>query len=186
MKKLETLLKDYANHVSERDTKGIPALPLNAELTNCVTQLLEQENNFESTYLLALLINRVPPGVDEAAYIKASWLNAIAHGEKHCRYIKPEKAIEILGTMIGGYNVNSLVEILKGENSLLAKKAAEVLKNIILVYDSANDIYELSQNNIYAKDVLQIKKPRIGLLNIGEEECKGNDLSLKTFALLSN
>ena len=148
MKKLETLLKNYSDHVAERDAKGIPPLPLNAEQTHCVTQLLEQKNNDEIEYLLDLLENRVPPGVDEAAYIKASWLTAIAQGEKHCRYINPERAIEILGTMIGGYNVNSLVEILNGKNSLLAKKAAEVLKNIILVYDSANDIHELSQNNI--------------------------------------
>ncbi len=154
MKKLETLLKDYEDHVAERASKGIPPLPLNAEQTNCITQLLEKEKNYESKYLLDLLINRVPPGVDEAAYVKASWLTAIAQGEKHCRYINPEKAIEIMGTMIGGYNVNSLVEILKGEKSFLAKKAAEVLKNIILVYDSANDIYELSQNNIYAKEVV--------------------------------
>ncbi len=154
MKNLETLLKDYADHVAERATKGIPPLPLNAEQTNCITQLLEQESTYDSSYLLDLLINRVPPGVDEAAYVKASWLTAIAYSEKYCKSINPEKAIEILGTMIGGYNVNSLVAILKGENSLLAKKAAEVLKNIILVYDSANEIYELSQNNIYAKEVV--------------------------------
>ena len=83
MKKLETLLKDYANHVAERAAKGIPPLPLNAEQINCVTQLLERENISESDYLLDLLINRVPPGVDEAAYVKASWLTAIAQGEKH-------------------------------------------------------------------------------------------------------
>ena len=115
MKKLETLLKDYENHVVERASKGIPPLPLNAEQTNCITLLLEKATNYESKYLLNLLINRVPPGVDEAAYVKASWLTAIAQGDKHCRYINPEKAIEILGTMIGGYNVNSLVEILKWE-----------------------------------------------------------------------
>jgi len=154
MKNLETLLKDYADHVAERATKGIPPLPLNAEQTNCITKLLEQDSSYDSSYLLDLLINRVPPGVDEAAYVKASWLTAIANSEKYCKSINPQKAIEILGTMIGGYNVNSLVEILKGENSLLAKKAAEVLKNIILVYDSCNEIYELSQNNIYAKEVV--------------------------------
>jgi len=154
MKNLETLLKDYADHVAERATKGIPPLPLNAEQTNCITKLLEQDSTYDSSYLLDLLINRVPPGVDEAAYVKASWLTAIVNSEKYCKSINPEKAIEILGTMIGGYNVNSLVEILKGEDSLFAKKAAEVLKNIILVYDSANEIYELSQNNIYAKEVV--------------------------------
>ena len=154
MKKLETLLKDYADHVVERAAKGIPPLPLNAEQTNCVTKLLEQDSNYDSSYLLDLLINRVPPGVDEAAYVKASWLTAIVNSEKCCKSINPERAIEILGTMIGGYNVNSLVETLKGENNLLAKKAAEALKNIILVYDSANEIYELSQNNIYAREVV--------------------------------
>ena len=140
MKNLETLLKDYADHVAERAAKGIPPLPLNAEQTNCVTKLLEEDithDSFDSFDLLDLLINRVPPGVDEAAYVKASWLTAIVNSEKTCKSINPEKAIEILGTMIGGYNVNSLVETLKGKNSLLAKKAAEVLKNIILVYDSA-------------------------------------------------
>ncbi len=154
MKNLETLLKDYADHVAERATKGIPPLPLNAEQTNCVTTLLENDSTYDSSYLLDLLINRVPPGVDEAAYVKASWLTAIVNSEKYCKSINPEKAIEILGTMIGGYNVNSLVETLKGKNNLLAKKAAKVLKNIILVYDSANEIYELSQNNIYAKEVV--------------------------------
>jgi len=154
MKNLETLLKEYTDHVVERTAKGIPPLPLNAEQTNCVTKLLEQDSNYNSSYLLDLLINRVPPGVDEAAYVKASWLTALVNSEKYCKSINPEKAIEILGTMIGGYNVNSLVEILKGKNSLLCKKAAEVLKNIILVYDSANEIYELSQDNIYAKEVV--------------------------------
>ncbi len=154
MKNLETLLKDYADHVAERAAKGIPPLPLNAEQTNYVTKLLEEGSTYDSSYLLDLLINRVPPGVDEAAYVKASWLTAIVNSETSCKSINPEKAIEILGTMIGGYNVNSLVAILKGKNTLLAKKAAEVLKNIILVYDSANEIYELSQNNIYAKEVV--------------------------------
>jgi len=154
MKNLETLLKDYEDHVAERTAKGIPPLPLNAEQTNCITKLLEKDVSSESSYLLDLLINRIPPGVDEAAYVKASWLTAIVNGEKNCSYINPEKAIELLGTMIGGYNVNSLVEILKSKNSVLAKKSAEALKNIILVYDSANDIYDLSQHNIYAKEVV--------------------------------
>ena len=154
MKKLETLLKDYEDHVAERAAQGIPPLPLNAEQINHVTKLLEQENNSESEYLLDLLINRVPPGVDEAAYIKASWLTAIVNEEKHCKFINSKKAIQILGTMIGGYNVNSLIEILKSKNNSLAKEAAQVLKNIILVYDAANDIFDLSHNNIYAEEVI--------------------------------
>ena len=82
MKKLETLLKDYAHHVAERATKGIPPLPLNAEQTNCITNLLEQNTNYDSEYLLDLLINRVPPGVDEAAYVKASWLRQLLKAKK--------------------------------------------------------------------------------------------------------
>ena len=122
MKNLETLLKDYADHAAERATKGIPPLPLNAEQSNCITQWLEQDSTYDSLDLLDLLINRVPPGVDEAAYVKASWLTAIIYSEKYCKSINPEKAIEILGTMIGGYNVNSLVEILKGEIVYSQKK----------------------------------------------------------------
>ena len=154
MNKLETLLKDYEDHVAERAAKGIPPLPLNAEQTNCITNLLEQKNNYDSKYLLDLLINRVPPGVDEAAYVKASWLTAIVNSEKHCKFINPQKAIRILGTMIGGYNVSSLIEILKSKNNKLAKEAAQVLKNIILVYDGANEIFDLARNNIYAKEVV--------------------------------
>ena len=154
MNNLETLLKDYHNHVKERERLRIPPLPLNAEQTNCIIELLEKVDEFESTYLVDLLINRVPPGVDEAAYVKASWLTAIANGEKICNFINPIYAIEILGTMIGGYNVNSLVEIIKKEDKLLSQTAAKVLKKIILVYDSANDIFELSKTNEYAKEVL--------------------------------
>ena len=154
MKNLETLLKNYFDHVAERATQGIPPLPLNAEQTNIVTTLLEKTNASESHYLIDLLKNRVPPGVDEAAYVKASWLNAIANNEKHSKFINPLDAIEILGTMIGGYNVNVLLDILKKKDNLISKKAAEVFKKIILVYDAANDIYELSKENIYAKEVL--------------------------------
>ena len=154
MNNLETLLKDYIDHVAERATLGIPPLPLNAEQTNIVTELLEKSDLSESKYLLNLLKNRVPPGVDEAAYVKASWLTALANGEKNCKFINPQNAIEILGTMIGGYNVNSLYEILKKEDKVLSKTAANVLKKTILVYDAANDIFELSSRNIYAKEVI--------------------------------
>ncbi len=154
MKNLETLLKDYIEHVKERAANCIPPLPLNAEQTNCITDLLERAESSESEYLINLLKNRVPPGVDEAAYVKASWLTAIANGEKTCDFISPPQAIEILGTMIGGYNVNSLVEIIKKEDNIISKTAAQVLKKIILVYDAANEIFELSKSNSYAKEVL--------------------------------
>ncbi len=154
MMNLETLLKDYHNHVNERSNNKIPPLPLNAEQTNIVIELLEKVDKSQSDYLINLLTNRVPPGVDEAAYVKASWLTAIASGEKFCDFVTPVKAIELLGTMIGGYNVNSLVEILKKEDKVTSQKAANVLKKIILVYDAANDIFELSKNNQYARQVI--------------------------------
>ena len=103
MMNLETLLKDYHNHVKERANDNIPPLPLNAEQTNIVIELLEKVDKSQSDYLINLLTNRVPPGVDEAAYVKASWLTAIANGEKFCDFVTPIKAIHLLGTMIGGY-----------------------------------------------------------------------------------
>ena len=130
MMNLETLLKDYHNHVSERANDEIPPLPLNAEQTNIVIELLEKVDKAQSDYLINLLTNRVPPGVDEAAYVKASWLTAIANGEKFCDFVSPVKAIQLLGTMIGGYNVNSLVEILKKEDKVTSQEAANVLKKI--------------------------------------------------------
>ena len=141
MKNLKTLLKNYFDHVDERAASGIPPLPLNAEQTNIITELLENDNNSENLCLIDLLKNRVPPGVDEAAYVKASWLTAIANEEKKCKLISPCEAIQILGTMIGGYNVNSLVDILKKEHKILSKAAADALKKIILVYDASNDIF---------------------------------------------
>ena len=154
MKNLDTLLKEYIDHVADRASQGIPPLALNAAQANTVTELLEKAKPSESDYLLNLLKERIPPGVDEAAYVKASWLTAIANGEKNCQFIDPQEAIEILGTMIGGYNVNSLVEIIKKEDPILSQTAANVLKKIILVYDAANDIFELSSKNIYAKQVI--------------------------------
>ena len=94
MKNLETLLKDYADHVAERAKKGIPPLPLNAELTNCITKLLEQDGTYDSSYLLDLLINRVPPGVDEAAYVKASWLTAIVIPKNIANQLIPRKQLK--------------------------------------------------------------------------------------------
>ncbi len=154
MMNLETLLKDYHNHVNERANDKIPPLPLNAEQTNIIIELLEKVDKSQSKYLINLLTNRVPPGVDEAAYVKASWLTAVANGEKFCEFMTPVKAIHLLGTMIGGYNVNSLVEILKKEDKVTSQEAANVLKKIILVYDAANDIFELSKNNQYARQVI--------------------------------
>jgi len=133
MKNLETLLKDYIKHAADRASKGIPPLALNAAETNTVTELLESANPSDSEYLINLLKERVPPGVDEAAYVKASWLTAIANGEKTSTCIDPKEAIKILGTMIGGYNVNALVEIIKKEDYILSQIAADMLKKIILV-----------------------------------------------------
>ena len=154
MNKLETLFKEYDEHVAERASHGIPPLPLNAKQTNCLTKLLEKDVINNAEYLTNLLKNRVPPGVDEAAYIKASWLTAIINNEKTSKLINPLDAIEILGTMIGGYNVNSLIQVIESENDNYARAACESLKKTILVYDAVNEIFELSKNNPYAKEVL--------------------------------
>ena len=94
MKNLETLLKDYSDHVTERANKGIPPLPLNAEQTNCITKLLEQDSSYDYSYLLDLLINRVPPGVDEAAYVKASWLQLLFIPKNIANQLIPKKQLK--------------------------------------------------------------------------------------------
>jgi len=104
--------------------------------------------------LLDLLVNRIPPGVDQASYVKATWLSSIAQEESKSPLVSPLKATELLGTMIGGYNVAALIEILKSNNKELASSACDSLSNTLLVYDALNDILELAKNNIYAEKVI--------------------------------
>ena len=148
-------LAEYRKHVEERAKLGIPPLPLNAKQVAAVVELLKEVPIIEEEFLIDLLINRVNPGVDEGAYVKAAFLNDIVQGKAHSPAISPKKAVQILGTMLGGYNVKPLIDALSHKDPEVAQEAANALKNIILVYDAFNDIVELSKTNKYAKEVLE-------------------------------
>ncbi|MEJ5173134.1 MAG: bifunctional aconitate hydratase 2/2-methylisocitrate dehydratase [Hydrogenothermaceae bacterium] len=148
-------LAEYRKHVEERAKLGIPPLPLNAKQVAAVVELLKEIPIIEEDFLMDLLVNRVSPGVDEGAYVKAAFLNDIVQGKTHSPAISPKKAVEILGTMLGGYNVKPLIDALSHRDPEVAQEAANALKNTLLVYDAFNDIVELSKNNPYAKQVLE-------------------------------
>lgn len=148
------MLKSYRQHVQERAALGIPPLPLTAEQTADLCELLKSPPAGEEDALMALLRDRIPPGVDQAAYVKASFLSAIANTETTSPLITPIAAVELLGTMMGGYNVQSLVDLLKSDNSALATAAATALKHTVLVYDAYHDVMELAQTNAYAQSVI--------------------------------
>lgn len=145
-------IEEYNNHVNERKNQNIPPLPLNKKQVLEVLELLKSGSNTE--FLVDLLANRVSPGVDEAAQVKAQFLDDIVKNKIEVKGISKEYAIELLGSMLGGYNIAPLIEALK-VNDDIAKCAASALKNIILVYESFNDIVELSKSNRYAKEVLE-------------------------------
>lgn len=148
------MLKSYRQHVQERAALGIPPLPLTAEQTADLCELLKSPPAGEEDALTALLRDRIPPGVDQAAYVKASFLSAIANHETTSPLITPIAAVELLGTMMGGYNVQSLVDLLKSDNAELATAAATALKHTVLVYDAYHDVMELAQTNAYAQSVV--------------------------------
>lgn len=150
---MSNFIIDYEAQEKERKTLGIPPLPLDAQQTVKLVELLKA-NDKNSEFLLELLQNRVPPGVDDAAFIKAEFLNDILKDKITCSSITKEKAIFILGKMLGGYNVLSLVDVLNDKDEKLAKIACDTLKNIILVYDVFSDIEKLSHKNKFAKEVL--------------------------------
>lgn len=148
------MLKSYRQHVQERAALGIPPLPLTAEQTADLCELLKSPPAGEEDALMALLRDRIPPGVDQAAYVKASFLSAIAQSETTSPLITPIAAVELLGTMMGGYNVQSLVDLLKSENTDIANAATAALKHTVLVYDAYHDVMELAQTNSYAQSVI--------------------------------
>ncbi len=151
-----SLIEDYKKHTEERAKLGVPPLALTAEQTKELVELLKQDPIPEEEYLLDLLKNHINPGVDDAAYVKAAFLNAIVTGDAHCKAINRVDAIKILGTMLGGYNVGPLVEALKSSHVEVAQAAADELKNTILVYDSFNDVKDLmDEGNSYAKEVIE-------------------------------
>ena len=148
------MLESYRLHVAERAALGIPPLPLSAKQVEELVGLLKNPPPNEAQVLLDMLIQRVPPGVDEAAKVKAEFLAKVAQGNEVCPLISRNQASEWLGTMLGGYNVKPLIDGLKVPETALA--SAEALKKTLLVFDAFLDIKALSdQGNAHAKAVLQ-------------------------------
>jgi aconitate hydratase 2 / 2-methylisocitrate dehydratase len=148
------MLESYRKHVEERAALNVPPLPLNAEQAAALCDLLKNPPAGEETFLMGLLCDRIPPGVDPASYVKASFLSAIAQGETTSPLLSPKKAVELLGTMLGGYNVASLIALLKDERAEIAQIAADGLKKTLLIYDAFNDVMDLAETNPYAKQVV--------------------------------
>jgi len=148
------MLEAYRQHAAERAEQGIPPLPLNAEQVTQLVELLKSPPAGEEAFLLNLVTERVPPGVDDAAYVKAAFLADLARGDVECGLIDRAKAIELLGTMLGGYNIMPLVDLL--DDSAFAAKAAEELKGTLLMFDAFHDVAEKAKNgNDHAQGVLQ-------------------------------
>ena len=151
---LISMLNAYSKLAAEREAQGVPALPLTAEQTKDLTQLLENPPTDQKQILLELLSDRIPPGVDEAAYVKATWLSAVAQGNASSPFVAPLEATRLLGTMVGGYNVAALIELLNNSDEELAKCAAQGLSRTLLVYDAFNEVMDLATSNRFAKQVV--------------------------------
>ena len=148
------VLEAYRKHVEERAAQGIVAQPLNAEQTAGLVELLKNPPAGEEEFLVDLITNRVPPGVDEAAYVKAGFLSAVAKGETSSPLISKQRAVELLGTMQGGYNIATLVELL--DDAELGTIAAGQLKHTLLMFDAFHDVAEKAKaGNANAQSVLQ-------------------------------
>ncbi|RLA76871.1 MAG: aconitate hydratase B, partial [Epsilonproteobacteria bacterium] len=129
-------IEDYKAHVAERETLGVPPLPLSAEQTAELIELIKVDCTEE---LLDLLTNRVAPGVDDSAYVKAAFLNDVAAENITISAITPEQAVAMLGMMLGGYNVKPMIDSLSSNNDKVVAAAIEALSRTLLVYDAFND-----------------------------------------------
>ena len=135
------MIKEYQKNANERLAQGIPPLPLSAEQTAELIELLKKDNNDNSELLMHLFQERIPAGVDDAAYIKASFLSDLVRGNTSSPSINRNQAVFFLGTMLGGYNIQPLIDCLEIED--LAKDAALALSNTLLIFDAFNDIFEM-------------------------------------------
>ena len=148
------MLEAYRQHEAERAAQGIPAKPLSPEQVASLIEQLQNPAAGDEATLVDLLSNRVPPGVDEAAYVKAGFLSAVAKGEQQCALISAEQAVLMLGKMLGGYNIATLVELL--DDTTLAALAAEQLKHTLLMFDAFHDVAEKAAGgNAKAQEVMQ-------------------------------
>ena len=147
------MLKAYAAHVQERATQNLPPLPLSAEQVAEVVSLLKNPPVGEAENLLNLISNRTPAGVDQAAYVKAAFLSDLAVGKAHSPLINADLAVELLGTMLGGYNVQALVALL---DTTMAVAAVKALSNTILMFDAFHDVDEkMKAGNVHAKALIE-------------------------------
>ena len=148
------MLEAYREHSKERAAQGIPPLPLDSEQTAGLVELLKSPPSGEEAFLIDLISERVPPGVDDAAYVKAAFLTDIAKGTASSPLIDAKCALELLGTMMGGYNVATLIEFL--DHDQLGAVAAEQLKNTLLVFDAFHDVADKAKaGNSHAQEVMQ-------------------------------
>ncbi|MDH5204255.1 MAG: bifunctional aconitate hydratase 2/2-methylisocitrate dehydratase [Hylemonella sp.] len=148
------MLQAYRAHVAERAALGIPALPLTAQQTAELIELLKNPPQGEDATLLELITHRVPAGVDDAAKVKASYLAAVAHGTEKCTLLSREKAVELLGTMLGGYNLTPLIDLL--DDAEVGVVAANGLKKTLLMFDQFHDVQDKAdKGNANAKSVMQ-------------------------------
>ncbi|MEN2424867.1 bifunctional aconitate hydratase 2/2-methylisocitrate dehydratase [Chromobacterium vaccinii] len=148
------MLEAYRQHVAERAALGIPPLPLSAKQVEELVELLKNPSKGEESILVDLITHRVPPGVDDAAKVKASFLAAVAEGSVKSPLVSRELATELLGTMLGGYNIKPLVDLL--DDASVAKIAAAGLKKTLLMFDSFHDVKEkMDKGNAVAKEVVE-------------------------------
>lgn len=146
------MLKTYQKHAQERAAQQLPPLPMTAEQVAQLVELLKNPPAGEEALLMDLLENRTPAGVDQAAYVKAAFLADIAKGTTKSPLISPEKAVQLLGTMLGGYNVQALVELL---STPMAEHAVKALSNTILMFDAFHDVDVLMKaGNVHAKKLM--------------------------------
>ena len=147
------MLESYRQHVAEREAEGLPPLALDAAQVADLVELIKNPPAGEEEFLVDLLVHRVPPGVDQAAYVKAAFLADVAKDNIQCKLIDAVRATEILGTMLGGYNIQPLIDLL--DSATTADAAATALSHTLLIYDAFHDIAEKSKSNEAAARVVR-------------------------------
>jgi aconitate hydratase 2/2-methylisocitrate dehydratase len=148
------MLEAYRAHVAERASQGLPPLPLNAEQVAALVELIKKPPQGEDDFLVDLLENRIPPGVDQAAYVKAAFLADVAKGKVETPLVCKQHAVQVLGTMLGGYNVHTLIELL--DDATLAPDAVQALSHTTLIFDAFHDVVEkFKAGNPHAKTLLE-------------------------------
>jgi len=147
------VLEAYRKHVEERAAENLPPLALDAQQVAELIEIIKAPAGEDTEYLMNLLVHRIPPGVDQAAYVKAAFLADVAKGTISCDLISREYATELLGTMLGGYNIQPLIDCLNDE--VTAPTAVKALSHTLLIYDAFHDVTEKAKNNDFAKQVVQ-------------------------------